>query len=235
MRTILRQAKVTLAIAGLKKRYGTKERRRPVTPAMLRWLHAHLWAGHLTEQEASLQWASVSFAFFFLRASASPPKGGYEGKMSVRPSGRGSLTIRGSKTDVYNRGEVRNHFRSGLDICPVQAAVSLFRAFPLRYYGAPEASEFLFRDSEGTPLPRAVITLLLQKTAAALGEPEGTLGTHSLRFGGASALWAAYGNSSLVKRYGRWTSESFHTYLWDSREETRDVSRRMAETNLAPR
>ena len=84
MRTILRQAKVTLAIAGLKKRYGTKERRRPVTPAMLRWLHAHLWAGHLTEQEASLQWASVSFAFFFLRASASPPKGGYEGKMSVR-------------------------------------------------------------------------------------------------------------------------------------------------------
>ena len=145
-----------------------------------------------------------------------------------------SITIRGSKTDVYNRGEVRNHFRSGLDICPVQAAISLFRAFPLRYHGAPEASDCLFRDSEGTPLPRAVITLLLQIALAALGEPEGTLGTHSLRFGGASAFWAAYGNSSLVKRYGRWTSESFQTYLWDSREETRDVSRRMAETNLAP-
>ncbi|CAE7605448.1 unnamed protein product [Symbiodinium sp. CCMP2592] len=244
--------KVTLAIAGLKKRYGTKERRRPVTPAMLKWLHAHLWSGALTHQEASLQWASVSLAFFFLLRASEYLDAGYKRGMrgeDVRLFCKGipckygeigqadevSVTIRGSKTDVYNRGEVRNHYRTGLDICPVQAAVDLFRAFPLRYHGAAEASEFLFRDSEGSPLPRAVITVLLRKAAAALGEPEGTLGTHSLRFGGASALWSAFGNASIVKRYGRWTSESFQTYLWDSREDTRDVARRMAETSLAPR
>ena len=120
-------------------------------------------------------------------------------------------------------------------VCPVMADVELFEAFPSRFPGGPEADELLFRDQDGKPLPRALITVLIQKAAEALGEPEGSLGTHSLRFGGASALWAAFGNAALVKRFGRWTSESYQTYIWDARATSRDVAKGMAQADLTPR
>ena len=89
-----------------------------------------------------------------------------------------TVFIRGSKTDVYNRGEYRNHYKTGLLLCPVKAAVQLFKAFPLRFAGGPEEEELLFRDAEGKPLPRTLVSTLIRKAAEALGEPEGALGTH---------------------------------------------------------
>ena len=60
--------RVPLAIAGVKRRYGTKERRRPVTPSMLWWLGEHLQFGKTSE--GSLLWAALCLGFFFLlRAS----------------------------------------------------------------------------------------------------------------------------------------------------------------------
>ena len=247
--------RVALVVAGLKKRYGTKERRRPVTPEMLRWLYTHLHGGTLDQAEAALQWGALCLAFFFLlRASEyldtgyhSPLRGlrGRDLKLTRegKPCSLGdfedadelTVFIRGSKTDVYNRGEYRNHYKTGLLLCPVKAAVQLFRAFPLRFAGGSEEEELLFRDAEGRPLPRALVSTLIRKAAEALGEPEGALGTHSLRFGGASALWAAFGDAALVKRWGRWTSESFQTYIWDARATSRDVAKKMALTDLTPR
>ena len=80
-----------------------------------------------------------------------------------------TVFIRGSKTDVYNRGEYRNHYKTGLLLCPVRAAVQLFKAFPLRFAGGPEEEELLFRDAEGRPLPRTVVSTLIRKAAEALG------------------------------------------------------------------
>ena len=60
------------------------------------------------------------------------------------------------------------------------------------------------------------------------------LGSHSLRFGGASALWAAYKDASVVRRYGRWASDAFHTYLWEDREYSRGMSESMIKTSLTP-
>ena len=242
---------VPLTLTGLKKRYGNKERRSIVTPAMLRWLKSHLSGAYLSPEEATLQWAAVNLAFFYrLRASEYLDAGyvgferGLRGRdLSLTKEGRSvrlseirqadelTLFIRGSKTDVYNRGEYRNHYRTGLSLCPVTAAIELFEAFPSRFPGGPEADDLLFRD----PLPRALITVLIQKAAEALGEPEGSLGTHSLCFGGASALWAAFGNAALVKRFGRWSSESYQTYIWDAQATSRDVAKGMAQADLTPR
>ena len=41
--------RVPLALAGLRRRYGTKERRLPVTPEMIRWLGNHLQLGRSPE------------------------------------------------------------------------------------------------------------------------------------------------------------------------------------------
>lgn len=47
--------RLSLVLAGLKRRYGTKERRRPVTPRMLSWLRAYLLQGSLASHDAALQ------------------------------------------------------------------------------------------------------------------------------------------------------------------------------------
>lgn len=144
------------------------------------------------------------------------------------------VTIRGSKTDIYNRGEVRNHFRSGDVLCPVAAAVTLFRHYPQRYHCGGDALVPLFRTDDGQMVPRQAVTALLEAAAKALHMPEGDFGTHSLRFGGASAIWAAYGDSTMVKRWGRWSSDSFQTYVWDARKSAKGVSANMSRADLTP-
>jgi hypothetical protein len=246
--------RLTLVLAGLKKRHGTKERRMPVTARMLGWLHQHLTQGGMTPSEGCLLWGALALGFFFLLRASEYLDVGYMGAerglrgRDLRLSSQGTpctlanldsadeltLFIRGSKTDVYNRGQYRNHFKADTPICPVRAAVGIFRNYPQRFLGGAEDSEPLFRDPGGQPIARQVVSALLTKAATAQGQDEGSLSSHSLRFGGASALWAAYGDASLVKRWGRWSSESFQTYIWDSRSSSEGVSSAMASTTITP-
>ena len=60
--------RVTMALAGLKRRFGTSERRHPVSTRMLKWLREGLDIEH--SADAALTWAAVTLGFFFLlRAS----------------------------------------------------------------------------------------------------------------------------------------------------------------------
>lgn len=204
--------------------------------------------------EGSLLWSALCVGFFFLlRASEYLDTGYVDYERGLRgcdvrlqekgepcPLGRISfadevvITIRGSKTDVYNRGESRNRFCSGTELCPVKTTQGLFKHFPQRYSGGSEALDLLFRTGDGKVVPRAAITALIEKAAKSLGVLDGDFSTHSLRFGGASAIWAAYSDTTLVKRWGRWSSESFQTYLWDSRKNSRGVSQKMSKVDLTP-
>ena len=248
----LRMPRIPLAIAGIKRRYGTKERRKPVTPVMLRWIGRHLQFGR--SAEASLLWCAVCMGYFFLlRASeylgvgyVDPNRGLRGCDITLKENGipcvlarighadEVSISIRGSKTDIYNRGEARNHFRSGDDLCPVLSTIQLFRNFPQRYGGGIEAQGPLFVLSSGEMVPRQAVTALLEQAARALNMPEGDFGAHSLRFGGASAIWASYNDSTMVKRWGRWSSDSFQTYIWDARKTAAGVSKQMSQVDLTP-
>ena len=248
----MRMPRIPLALAGIKRRYGTKERRKPVTPVMLRWIGKHLQFGR--SAEASLLWCAVCMGYFFLlRASeylgvgyVDPNRGLRGCDITLKENGTPcalarighadevSISIRGSKTDIYNRGEARNHFRSGDDLCPVLSTIQLFRNFPQRYGGGMEAQGPLFVSSSGEMIPRQAVTALLEQAARGLNMPEGDFGTHSLRFGGASAIWASYNDSTMVKRWGRWSSDSFQTYIWDARKTADGVSKRMSQVDLTP-
>ena len=70
------------------------------------------------------------------------------------------------------------------------------------------------------------------QAAAALGGDPSRIGTRSLRFGGASALWAAYRDSAVVKRWRRWASEAFQGYLWEARGNATEVAAPMAGADL---
>lgn len=244
--------RVPLVLAGLRRRFGTKERRMPVTPEMLTWLGEHLQFGR--SEEASLLWGALTLGFFFLlRASEyldvgyQDPNRGLRGSdVTLKLNGKAlglnriqeadevTLLVRGSKTDIYNRGQMRNHFRTNERVCVVKAAIQLFQHFPQRYQGGSEAEEILFRSKDDRPVPRAAIQALIERAAKGLNLPSGDLGTHSLRFGGASALWAQYQDTALVKRWGRWASDSFQTYIWEARETARGVAQKMITADLTP-
>jgi hypothetical protein len=150
---------------------------------------------------------------------------------SFRDADEVVLTIRGSKTDQLNRGEVRNHFRtSDPDFCVVQA-IEWFASHAPDRFDVQRAGHLLVWEN-GDAIRRDELQMVLEKAAEAMGVSPEHIGSHSLRFGGASALWAAYKDTSLVRRWGRWASESFQTYLWDSRGSARGVSEAMANAEI---
>ena len=70
------------------------------------------------------------------------------------------------------------------------------------------------------------------------GQQGARFGSHSLRIGGATALYQSTKDLEQVKRFGRWTSDAFHGYLWESHERQRGLATRMAQADgqlLAPR
>ena len=222
-------------------------RRHPVTPQMLCWIRTGL------RPEASLDgatlWVALLLGFFFhLRASEYlAPEAGEIAVKGVRgadvmPRLQGSpissfaladevvLTIRGGKTDQLNEGNVKNHFRAAGMLCVIEALQRLQVRAPERWQ--TERYDPLLRWANSKPLRRHEVQAPIMQAAAALGGDPARIGTHSLRFGGASALWAAYHDSAVVKRWGRWASEAFQGYLWEARGNATGVATAMAGADL---
>ena len=76
--------------------------------------------------------------------------------------------------------------------------------------------------------------MLLQIAAEKTGADPGVYGFHSLRFGGASALWAAFHDTGLAKPWGRSATNTFHTYLWEDRKGAEGVACAMAAADVMP-
>ena len=250
--------RVPLALSGLKRRWGTPERRLPVTPEMLKWLQRQLKPESFATD--ALLWAAVCMGFFFLlRASEylevgyrQPHRGLFGRHVVLQKKGvpitRAELgqadevvvTIQGSKTDVYNKGETRNHFKVAATLedpnplCVVRAVELLFHHFPQRMEGGLEQDVPLLTELNGKLMTRETVQTALKMAAKALGMNVARLGSHSLRFGGASALWAAYHDSGLVRRWGRWASDTFQSYIWEGRKGSQGVAKSMGQADLTP-
>ena len=198
-------------------------------------------------------WAGIATAFFFLlRASEylvqterswGPERAmkgfdleGRRGNVTLAGfSGAEELVlhIRGSKTDQYNVGTVRNQYASGEAICVVAAWQAYEEQYPERIRGS-EKHLPLMRYSDGSYVDRASIQHYLELAAAATGGDAERMGSHSLRIGGATALYHVVQDLQVVRRFGRWESDAFHLYLWESHEPMRGLAAKMAtdETEL---
>ena len=254
---LLHMPRVRLALSGLKRRRGTQERRHPVTPRMLAYLKERLKP--VQSHDGALVWAALCLGFFFLlRASEYLDVGRYtpgrglqgihvtllkEGTPTERNESSGAdeirLVVAGSKTDIYNRGETRNHFANheityGQRLCVVEALAILYKHAPQSHRSGTDAHDQLLCDCQGVHLTRETLQAVLREAALATGTSPDSIGSHSLRFGGASALWSAYHDTGLVKRWGRWASDSFHTYVWEDRKGARGIATAMAGTDPVP-
>jgi hypothetical protein len=242
--------RVYMALDGYKKRYGKDSRRRPVTIRMLKWIRERIDPVESADDAAA--WLALLLGFFFLLRASEYVKG----DRSTKDTGKGLrgcdlvarckgepaetfrgadevvLKIRGSKTDQYNQGEIRNHFRTtDPRLCVIQALADYESHQASRMRG-PGAQGHLLVWGSGGPVQRSELQVLLERAAVAQGVDPRYIGSHSLRFGGASALWAAFRDSALVRRWGRWASDAFHGYLWEDRGNAKGVAEAMRQADV---
>merc|ERR1712086_1160302 len=108
---------------------------------MLQWLKSHLQTdAGLSSADAATLWAAISLAFFFLLWASEylvndhswstdrvvhgedlEAMSGGQRVTSFQGADEIVLHITGSKTDQYNVGTVRNHYRAESALCPVAA------------------------------------------------------------------------------------------------------------------
>jgi len=224
---------------------------------MLKWLRIGLEIER--SADAALLWAALMLGFFFLlRASEYLDVGRpltnrglccrhvvlkIKGETCTRhnfmQADEVAICIQGSKTDIFNRGEYRNHFEhipsdDSTRLCVVEAVKVYVKHFPDKMFNQGEAHGPFLTDSHDTHLNRNTLQAVLHKAAEGTGCPAGSFGSHSLRFGGASALWAAFHDTGLVRRWGRWASDSFHTYIWEDRKGSSGIATAIAESDITP-
>jgi hypothetical protein len=107
---------------------------------------------------------------------------------------------------------------------------NMLRVDPLRP-GQSAGSVPLFRRA-GTfePLRTNQILLTTRRLMAAVGENPSQFGTHSYRIGGATALFAAGADETVIRTMGRWCSDIHQLYVRACFERCCDWTRRAGST-----
>ena len=120
-----------------------------------------------------------------------------------------ALVIGGGGEFVDALKEVRNMLR--VDPTPAGAA----------------ARTPLFRDARtGDALSYRLLLAITKQLMAAIGEDPAQFGTHSYRIGGATALFAAGANETVIRTMGRWSSDLHRLYVRACFEQCQDWTRR---------
>ena len=117
------------------------------------------------------------------------------------------ITIRASKTDQYREGSRRSLTLSGQTLCVVKALQAVFRATPR----VSDVSPLFSLQGHGM-ITRGFVSEVLKSAAKDLGYPTTGLSSHSLRGGGATALWNAGRTVEEICYLGRWKSDSWKIY-----------------------
>ena len=89
------------------------------------------------------------------------------------------------------------------------------------FTGRQDGRRLFFAFPSGRPLHRADIEGWVKLAARAVGLPHRRSNTHSLRMGGASALYAATRSIEVVRRFGRWRGNSADLYVFEAEHNTR--------------
>ena len=229
----------------LKKRSPVR-RKWPVTAKMMRWIRGQL---DLDKSDDRVVWMSLNLGWFFLmRLSEYAAHDGNDHDMAKALLGESigfrldgkvvlsgkladelGIAFRSSKADIFNAGELRNHFRAeDADFCVVEAVAMVQERFPERFGDGREATLPICRFANGSPVFRSQLQVWIARAAREEGYDTDRFGSHSLRIGGATALYHAGVSVEIIKRVGRWASDAFHGYLWESSDNARGLSSKMA-------
>ena len=206
--------------------------------SMLKWIGSRFEEGSQDRGELKVNCRMIVAAlltawFFMLRAREFCDSSGMDEEMILRgqdvqlsvkgeavaeKAEEATVQFRKTKADQEAFGTCKTLLKTGVKkVCVVTALAELREAAPRRFGNGPESHLPLFRWASGQVLRRLEVQNLLQRAAKEVELPAERFQSHSLRIGGASALYQATGEVELVKRSGRWTSSAVHRYLHDFR------------------
>ena len=77
-------------------------------------------------------------------------------------------------------------------------------------------------------MPQTIKELMM-----AIGEEPSQFGTHSLRIGGATALFAAGANETVIRTMGRWSSDLHRLYVRACFEQCCEWTRKAGSTQVS--
>ena len=132
-----------------------------------------------------------------------------------------SIRISGPKTDWVRQGCARSHTvvplaPSNSDICVVRALIELHERFPPKLaIGLKNAFD---TRMGGSPSAGAHSASLLRSAVFENGPDPGAFSLHSLRSGGATAIYLAARDVELVAMVGRWRAKFSPAYLRGCRQ-----------------
>jgi hypothetical protein len=215
-------------------RRGRAKRKWPISPAMLRaWRKTlkHTWDDYV-------RWGAALLAFFGLHRVSEYAWTGKKYKGLRRGNVEFSderdddgvpkfvvVHLERHKNDLWRFGTTYKYFRSGTDLCLVDALWAI-----LQHDKRPR-TEPLFVLSHGKKLSRTIVEKYAKCMARLAGLPVGEFNTHSFRAGGACALWAAGYSARDIQILGRWRSDCWRIYVTQSDERIKGVTRRMSQAS----
>ena len=92
----------------------------------------------------------------------------------------------------------------------------------------------LFRNPEtNMPLSYAQVLNTTRTLMEAIGEDPSQFGTHSYRIGGATALFAAGANETIIRTMGRWSSDLHRLYVRACFEQCVDWTRKAGSAQVS--
>jgi hypothetical protein len=214
---------------------------KPITQEMLRWARRVYFTNLAGSQYQRTLWAALLAAFYgLLRCSEYAPKGvaafdpsrqlTQADNLSVDRPGTAPfevLFIGRSKADPFGRGQAVVVGSTGDDICPVGAIRAMRRGQPRWLPGdAP-----LFWTASG-PLRREAVVRAVKAMAIGTGRVAADYSSHSLRRGGASALWAQGYSREQIMVLGRWRSDAYRLYVSEPLHRWAAAAGRMARAEV---
>jgi hypothetical protein len=130
-----------------------------------------------------------------------------------------------SKADQDGSGAVTNVYADANDspACTVRLYNRL-RALDPGFFSKENGDAFLFTLANGQVMGYGPQEKLLRGGAERLGFNPMGISLHSLRAGGATAMWHAGYNTFAIQGRGRWRSDAYKVYIWEGRERARDVA-----------
>ena len=247
----LRTPLVNLLLEGKKhkevieRRMGTRERRLPMTPKVLRLLKKKVKGSSFCKEEKLLIWAISTVAFagalriheLLARTEATfDPCFTLLGRdvelvmTKVDGSNVGilQLKIKSEKKDRVGVDCMIDIYESGGELCPVKAYKRWTRAASFQDPDLPA-----FCDQEGRPFTgRRINRVLGQLLGPNLNNGRDKFTSHSFRIGLATMLGQLGYDDEDLKAMGRWSSKAFELYLRLPRTKRLAMAKKLADHNM---
>ena len=220
-----------ITIAGMARSRLVDKRSQPITPAILAAYYSSTSTDSSSKSIAI--WGSHVLAFFFCLRSCEYTKTPNDPDHYIRiqdvtftdksgqlaTSGRSAHAVhvffRSSKTDKGKRGSTRTLTRTNhRQLCPVIAARSL--QDQAKDLGVPPQGALCsFQDKTGIirQVSSSSISFAVKRAAKMYGLEPSLYSSHSLRSGGATAIFLGGSSDTTVQIFGRWTSDAFKEYV----------------------